>query len=102
MTSRCSPMDVAEAHFHEMRRPNGGHTADEAGLVPPLVHFSALEHQGLIAHDCSLRYAFSYQLTPARTAMRNCPCSVELCGASAAVNDVKRPWPFGQQRGGFP
>jgi hypothetical protein len=29
------------------------------------------------------------------------PCSVELCGASAAVNDVKRPWSFGQRRVGL-
>ena len=28
----------------------------------------------------------------------NRPCSVELCEASATVNDVKRPWPFGQRR----
>jgi hypothetical protein len=35
------------------------------------------------------------------TAVGIAPCSVELCGASAAVNDVKRPWRFGQQRGGL-
>jgi hypothetical protein len=29
------------------------------------------------------------------------PCSVELCGASAAVIDVKRPSPFGQRLGGL-
>src|SRR5664280_3339347 len=26
------------------------------------------------------------------------PCSVELCEAVVAVNDVKRPWQFGQER----
>src|ERR1035437_8130788 len=26
------------------------------------------------------------------------PCSVELCEASVTVNDVKRPWQFGQER----
>jgi hypothetical protein len=39
--------------------------------------------------------------TLARRSLGIAPCSVELCGASAAVIDVKRPSPFGQRRGGL-
>src|SRR4051812_46895934 len=38
------------------------------------------------------------KITTMPTLMGIVPCPVELCEASAAVNDVKRPSPFEQQR----
>ena len=46
-------------------------------------------------HDRRLRSALA--LTRAPTSRRIVPRSVELCEASAAVNDVKRPSRFEQQ-----
>ena len=72
-----------------------------AGLYRP-VHVKTLRSQKLrmlLTHRKLLQAKAIAVENDLRATLGIAPCSVELCEASAAVNDVKRPSPFGQQRG---